>query len=126
AQYGKPGTIMIWDAATGEAIRSWSGHNRGATCVAFSADGTRLASAAGVRYDDQPGEVKLWDPATAQQLLCLKDVTSPVWSVAFSPDGRRLAGACGGSAGGKLTGEGLVWDLSSGARVFHLGGAQGG
>ena len=27
-QYGKPGTIMIWDAATGEVIRSWAGHTR--------------------------------------------------------------------------------------------------
>ena len=112
-EYGKPGTIMIWDAATGEVIRSWAGHAQGATCVAFSPDGTRLASAAGERYD-QPGEVKLWDPATGRQLLCLEGQTFPAWSVAFSPDGRRLAGACGGTAGGTADsrGEVLLWDLA--------------
>ncbi len=113
-QYGKPGTIMIWDAATGEAIRSWAGHTRGTTCVAFSPDGTRLASAAGERYD-QPGEVKLWDPATGRQLLCLQGQTFPAWSVAFSPDGRRLAAACGGTSGGRLIGEVLLWDLGAGS-----------
>jgi WD40 repeat protein len=124
-QYGKPGTITIWDAATGDVIRSWPGHKLGTTCVAFSPDGMRLASAAGERYDDQPGEVKLWDPATGHPLLCLHGSTFPIWSVAFSPDGRRLAGASGGSSGGKPAGEVLVWDLESGARVLRLRGHKG-
>ncbi len=123
-QYGNPGTIMIWDAATGEAIRSWSGHAQGTTCVAYSPDGKRLASAAGERYD-QPGEVKVWDPATGQELLSLEGQTFPAWSVAFSPDGRRLAGACGGFRRGKLTGEVLVWNLEAGAPVIHLSGHKG-
>jgi WD40 repeat protein len=53
--------------------------------VAFSADGTRLASAG----DD--GTVRLWDPTSGEQLLVLRGHAGLVSSVAFSPDGSRLA-----------------------------------
>ncbi|MGH3659439.1 MAG: WD40 repeat domain-containing protein, partial [Micromonosporaceae bacterium] len=55
--------------------------------LAFSGDGTRLATAGG------DGTVRVWDPRTGEQLLVLRGHKGSVISVAFSPDGSRLASA---------------------------------
>jgi WD40 repeat protein len=52
--------------------------------VAFSADGSRLASS-------HDGTVRVWDPSTGEQLLVLRGHYTSASSVAFSPDGSRLA-----------------------------------
>jgi hypothetical protein len=61
--------------------------------VAFSPDGTRLATAC---CGGEGGEntARLWDVRTGRQLLVCKGDTNIVWGVAFSPDGTRLA-TCG-------------------------------
>src|SRR5262249_9011053 len=65
--------------------------------VAFSPDGTRLATAS---YDKT---TRLWDVRTGQQLLELSGHTAQVTSLAFSPDGTRLATA-------SVAGTGRLWD----------------
>jgi WD40 repeat protein len=53
--------------------------------VAFSADGSRLATAG------HDGTVRIWDPTSGEQLLVLHGHDAEVDSIAFSPDGSRLA-----------------------------------
>src|SRR5579859_2966063 len=69
---------------TDQAILVIRGHRGWVNRVAFSPDGTRLASAGG----DSDATVKLWDSKTGKLLLTLKGHAHGVYSVAFSRDGR--------------------------------------
>ena len=80
-------TVKLWDAVTGQETMTLKRHTSLVTSVAFSPDGTRIASAS----VDQT--VKLWDAATGQETVTLKGHTALVTSVAFSPDGARIASA---------------------------------
>jgi WD40 repeat protein/serine/threonine protein kinase/tetratricopeptide (TPR) repeat protein len=89
------------------------GHAGRVRAVAWSRDGTRLASAG----DDRT--VKVWEAATGKETLALRGHSQPVWSVAWSPDDRRLASA---SRDGTVR----VWEAATGKEVLTLRGhAQG-
>jgi WD domain, G-beta repeat len=77
--------VKLWDATAGKEIRSLQGHGDWVNSVAFSPDGTRLASAS----NDQT--VKLWDVKSGVEVLTLRGHVVYVFGVAFSPDGTRLA-----------------------------------
>ena len=64
--------------------------------IAFSRDGTRLASCSGNAPGppEKSGEIKVWDAVSGQELLTLRNGHKDlIFSVAFSPDGRTLASA---------------------------------
>lgn len=63
------------------------GHTRPIYSVAFTPDGSRLATASG------DGTVKLWDSNTGEELLTLLGHAGRVFSLAISPDGSWLATA---------------------------------
>jgi WD40 repeat protein len=109
ASAGADGMVRLWDAETGQGLRTLTGHTGVAWSVAFSPDGRRLAAAGWDRT------VRLWDAETGQGLRTLRGHTGIIESMAFSPDGRRLAAA----------GEDRmvrVWDTGTGQEILTLEG----
>ena len=78
-------------------MRTLTGHTSFVQGVAFSPDGTRIASAS------QDRSVKVWDAAMGEEVLTLKGHANRAFGVAFSPDGRRIASA-------SVDGTVRVWD----------------
>jgi eukaryotic-like serine/threonine-protein kinase len=79
--------VRLWNAVDGREIRSLSGHTGSIHSLAFSADGTRLASAGADAI------VRIWDVASGQLNTTLAGHAGSIFAVAFSPDGSRLISA---------------------------------
>ena len=93
------------------------GHGDGVRAVAFSPDGTILASG-GSEWQNEAGTVKLWDVATRTNIATLYGHTGAVFSVSFSPDGSTLASG---------SGDGIVklWDVATRTNIATLKHAVG-
>jgi len=78
-------TIHLWSMETLKLEKEFPGHRGGQHILAFSPDGSTLASGGA----DQT--VKFWDVPTGEDLLTLEGYSSPDWFLRFSPDGRALA-----------------------------------
>lgn len=76
-------TAILWELATGGALRTLAGHTDRVTAVAFSPDGTQVLTGSG------DGSARLWTTATGAQVRALRPCSSTISSVAFSPDGVR-------------------------------------
>jgi WD40 repeat protein/DNA-binding SARP family transcriptional activator len=80
------GVIDIRDASTGESVRKFIGHGTDVNDVAFSPDGSMLATTG----DD--GALRVWDPATGD-LIMEKVGEGGVWGPSFDADGSLVAAA---------------------------------
>jgi hypothetical protein len=84
------------------------GHSNLVKCVAFSPDGSRIASGS------KDKTIKVWDSETGKQMLTLKG-HGEVESVVFSPDGKRIVS-------GSLDKTLKVWDAETGQEMLTLKG----
>lgn len=109
ASGGKDGTLKLWDARTGAAIRGLAGHAGAVNALAFCADGRVLVSGG------EDHLVKLWDATSGAPVRTLTGHTASVLSVACSRDAQTVA-----SLGGDRTVK--LWDAGSGAvtRDFEI------
>ncbi len=82
--YSDP-SIRLWNLQDGENIRTLTGHTERIMSVAFSPNGTTLASGS---WDNT---IKLWNPNNGNLKSTLTEHTDAVMSIAFSPDGKMLA-----------------------------------
>ncbi len=78
------GLVDLRDAETGEPVSTFTGHDADINDVAFSDDGSLLATSG----DD--GLVRVWDLDTGELQAELRG-RGQVWGVSFSPDGSRVA-----------------------------------
>jgi len=113
SEFGSPGTVKLWDVATGRELRTLEGHaDGGVTSIAFSPDG-RLALTG-----SEDNTATLWDVATGRGLRILAGHWEGVTSVAFSPDGRlALTGSSDNYA--------RLWGVATGRELRTLAHPEG-
>ncbi len=102
-------TIRLWDAQTGQHLRTLEGHSNSVISVAWSPDGKTLASGA----DDKT--IRFWDAQTGRTLRTLKGHSNRVNGIAWSPDGKTLASG----ADDKTI---RLWDAQTGRHLRTLKG----
>jgi WD40 repeat protein len=93
-------------------VATLKGHSDQIFSVAFSPDGTILASGSG--YKDKNNHIKLWDVGSEQEISTIKGHTGGASSVAFSPDGKTLASDKSDTI--------KLWDVSTTQEISHLRG----
>jgi WD40 repeat protein len=96
-------TLWLWDAINGAHLVTLRGHSRKVNSVAFSPDGTRIASGS----DDKT--LRIWDAVGGTHLIILRGYPQRITSVTFSPDGTRILSRSSDSL--------QLWDAVSGAHL---------
>jgi WD40 repeat protein len=98
--------VAVFDAATGKLLAACRDHDNAVWAVAFSPDGSRLATGGEERV------VRVWDAATGALLATGRGHTGKLVGVAFGPDGSRLVTA---STDGTVR----QWDAGTGREAEH-------
>jgi WD40 repeat protein len=91
------------------AVLTLTGHTSDVCGIAFSPDGSRIATASLDKTS------KVWDATTGALILTLTGHTDIVWGIAYSPDGSFIATASSDTTA-------KVWDAITGALILTLTG----
>jgi WD40 repeat protein len=104
------GRIGLFDARSLDVLRVIEGHPKSVGALAFSPDGSALASGG------CEGAIRVWEVRSGERLL---DIATPasrdLFSLCYTPDGRRLL------SGSRQTSIG-IWCASSGQELLRLHG----
>jgi WD40 repeat protein len=108
--------IIVWDALTGKQRAVLAGHTYYSS-IAFSPDGTHLASGSGIPSGSDggsdTGKVIIWDLATGSPLYILQASDNEVLSVAYAPDGNYLLSD-------DRVGAAVIWNAHTGEKLSTL------
>ena len=107
-----PETAFVLDAVTGRRILALEGHTQPIFKLAFSPDGSQVATGSVDKT------AKVWDARTGRELFTLEGHGGWVFGVDFSPDGRVVATA-------SEDGTTRLWDASTGRELLVLSGHTG-
>ncbi len=105
--------VWLYDVVTLRELALLA-HTDQVTSVAFSLDGTMLASGTG------DGTVKLWNVEAGQNIATFAGHAGSVESIALSPDGKTLA-----TGSGVWDGTVKLWDVTTGRTIATLKGHTG-
>ncbi|WP_329377026.1 nSTAND1 domain-containing NTPase [Streptomyces sp. NBC_01716] len=105
-------SVQLWDARTHRRLGTLDTVTKMVSSVAFSPDGSTLATAG---WD---GKLRLWDVQHRRLTATLTGHTDSAQSVAFTPDGKTLA-----SSGRDATAR--LWDVRTHRRLATLSGHTG-
>ena len=97
-------TVKLWDAETGQEIKTFNGHAKAVESVHFSPDSRLIASSS----DDMT--IKIWDIDKDDAIQTLTGHRDFVIPVSFTPDGKHVLS---GSDDGTMK----MWDVAIGREV---------
>jgi WD40 repeat protein len=109
APEGPSNTVRVWEISSGKQVACLKGHTSAACSVAFSPDGSTIASAS------LDGTVRVWETSSGKEIAVLKGhgveadgslEYTEVYSADFSDDGELLV------SGGR-DGTAIVWDVKA-------------
>jgi WD40 repeat protein/serine/threonine protein kinase len=103
------GSVILWDATSGEILKHLYGHGGDVDSVSFSPDGQSLLSAAA------DFTAILWDVQTGEQLQRFLTPAQPMRDAEFSPDGSQILTA---SNNGLV----ILWDITTGQEIRRFEG----
>ena len=103
-----PCNLRLVNTSTGDVYKTVAAHSGEISCLAFSPDGTLLATGSADRT------VKVWELKTMSLRYAIKGLGEGVKDVAFSPDGKLLATA--------ETYDVKLWDVATGMLELDMSG----